>query len=138
MNYLVKLVVLLFSISAHSSEPAELSDLDTLQWKHRIILVNTPQHQQAVLALFAKNKNEIDERDMVWFVFTGDEARTNYQGVLSADFVTRTRDRYQLEPGKIMLIGKDGGVKFLLDRMDLEAIFSEIDAMPMRQNEMDH
>ncbi len=37
-----------------------------------------------------------------------------------------------------MLIGKDGGVKFLLDRMDLEAIFTEIDAMPMRQNEMVH
>ncbi len=37
-----------------------------------------------------------------------------------------------------MLIGKDGGVKFLLDRMDLEAIFKEIDAMPMRQNEMQH
>ena len=71
-------------------------------------------------------------------MFNADKAETNYQGALSEDFIAKTRDRYQIGPGKIMLIGKDGGVKFLLDRMDLEAIFTEIDAMPMRQNEMVH
>jgi hypothetical protein len=34
------------------------------------------------------------------------------------------------------LIGKDGGIKSQSDYLNLEAIFSEIDAMPMRQLEM--
>lgn len=138
MNYLSKILLLCFSFFACSSEPAKLSDLRLLQWKNRIILVNNLDNQQAVLALFDHNKSEIKERDIIWFVVAGDVAHTNYQGALSDDFIAKTRASYQLEPGKIMLIGKDGGVKFLLDRMDLEAIFTEIDAMPMRQNEMVH
>jgi hypothetical protein len=137
-NYLVKILLLCFSLSAHSTESVKLSELRLLQWKNRIILVNNLHNQQGVLALFEKNKSEIKERDIIWFVFNADKAETNYQGALSEDFIAKTRDRYQIGPGKIMLIGKDGGVKFLLDRMDLEAIFTEIDAMPMRQNEMVH
>lgn len=38
--------------------------------------------------------------------------------------------------GEVILIGKDGGIKSRFDRVDLKAIFSDIDAMPMRQNEM--
>jgi len=139
MNYFATIFLLCFSLSAHSTEPAALSDLRLLQWKNRIILVNNlHNHQNAVLALFEQNKSEMKERDIIWFVFSGDEAHTNYQGALSDDFIAKTRASYQLEARKIMLIGKDGGVKFLLDRMDLEAIFTEIDAMPMRQNEMVH
>lgn len=138
MNYFATILLLCFSFFAYSSEPAKLSDLSLLQWKNRIILVNNLHNQQAVLALFDNNKSEINERDIIWFVLAGDVAHTNYQGALSDDFITKTRASYQLKAGKIMLIGKDGGVKFLLDRMDLEAIFTEIDAMPMRQNEMVH
>ena len=138
MNYLSKILLLCFSLSVQSTEPATLSDLRLLRWKNRIILVNNLHDQQAVLALFDNNKREINERDIVWFVMDGDVAHTNYQGALSGDFIAKTRVSHQLESGKIMLIGKDGGVKFLLDRMDLEAIFKEIDAMPMRQNEMQH
>jgi hypothetical protein len=138
MIYPAKILLLCFSLSVHSAEPEKLFDLRLLQWKNRIILVNNLRNQQAVLALFDNNKTEINERDIIWFVLTGDEAHTNYQGTLSDDFITKTRMSYQLESGKIMLIGKDGCVKFLLDRMDLEAIFTEIDAMPMRHNEMQH
>ncbi len=137
-NYLANFLLLCFSLSAHSTESAELSELRLLQWKNRIILVNNLHNQQGVLALFEKNKSEIKERDIIWFVFKADKAETNYQGALSEDFIAKTRDRYQIGPGKIMLIGKDGGVKFLLDHMDLDVIFTEIDAMPMRQNEMVH
>jgi hypothetical protein len=138
MNNFTKLVLLLLSSSAFGHQPAVLSDLAALQWNYRIVVVNEVQSKQHILALFESNNSKIKERDMVWFVLTGSKAETNYQGSLSEDFIAKTRDRYQIKPGKIMLIGKDGGVKFLLDRMDLEAIFSEIDAMPMRQNEMLH
>jgi hypothetical protein len=138
MNNLAKMLLLIFSISAQSNEPAVLSDLGSLKWDKRIVVVNEVQNRETLLALFEKNNSKIKERDMVWFVLAGDQVQTNYQGTLSADFVAHIRDRYPIKPGKIMLIGKDGGVKFLLDPMDLEAIFSEIDAMPMRQNEMLH
>ncbi|RVT45052.1 DUF4174 domain-containing protein [Rheinheimera sediminis] len=136
MNNLIKLLLLIFSLSAYSKQQTVLSDLATLQWNNRILVINEVQSRDTVLVLLDTNKIEIKERDLLWFIFTADQAETNYQGELSADFVAKTRKRYQITPGKIMLIGKDGGVKFLLDRMDLEAIFSEIDAMPMRQNEM--
>jgi hypothetical protein len=138
MKYLVTILQLCFSLFAYSDQPTPLSGFEALQWQQRIILVNNLQDPQSVLTLFEQNKTEIKERDIIWFVFSGDEAHTNYQGALSGDFIAKTRASYQLESGKIMLIGKDGGVKFLLDRMDLEAIFKEIDAMPMRQNEMAH
>ncbi len=138
MKYLVTILQLCFSLFAYSDQPTPLSDFEALQWQQRIILVNNLQDPQSVLTLFEQNKTEIKERDIIWFVFSADEIQTNYQGVLSADFIANTRTQYRLKPGQIMLIGKDGGVKFLLDRMDLEAIFKEIDAMPMRQNEMAH
>lgn len=138
MNTLIKILFLVLSLSAHSAEPVVLSDLGSLQWDKRIVVVNEVQSRETVLALFEKNKSKIDDRDMVWFVFADNKVDTNYQGSLSEDFIAKTRERYQINLGKIMLIGKDGGVKFLLDRMDLEAIFLEIDAMPMRQNEMLH
>lgn len=138
MNDLAKLLLLCFSVSSYCAEPAALADLSLLQWRHRIILVNNPEQQQAVQLLFEQNNTKIKERDIVWFVFSKQQVLTNYSGTLSADFIAKTRAQFQLTPGKIMLIGKDGGVKFLLDRMDLEAIFSEIDAMPMRQQEMLH
>jgi len=132
------MLLLVFSLSAHSSEPAVMSDLTALQWHNRVLVVNEVQPQEAMLALLKSNNSKIKERDMVWFVFTDNKVYTNYQGIFSEDFVAKTRDRYQIKPGKIMLIGKDGGMKILLDRLDLEAIFSEIDAMPMRQNERLH
>lgn len=137
MNYLATIFLLCFSLSVHSTEPEKLSDLGLLQWKNRIILVNNLHNQDALLALFDNNKSEINERDIIWFVLEEDVAHTNYQGALSDAFIVNTRELYQLKPGKIMLIGKYGGVKFLLDRMDLQAIFTQIDAMPMRQNEME-
>lgn len=138
MRYFVLLLFLLFSLSSESNEPAVLSELSSLKWNNRIVVVNEVQGEQSILALFEKNISKINERDLIWFVLKGNHTFTNYEGTLSEDFVATIRVRYPLEPEKIMLIGKDGGVKFLLDRMDLEAIFSEIDAMPMRQNEMLH
>ena len=40
------------------------------------------------------------------------------------------------EEYKILLIGKDGGVKFEGENRTLQQIFNQIDTMPMRRNEM--
>lgn len=134
MKY-IAVVFLLLSISAQGDDPVMLSDLGSLQWDKRVVVVNNVQGDESVLILFGKNKTEINDRDIVWFVIKGERLSTNYAGKVSKDLLNTIREKYKLEQGKVILIGKDGGVKSLSDDVDLEAIFSKIDAMPMRQSE---
>ena len=136
MKYFSQIIFLLFSIHVQSNELAMLSELTSLRWEKRIILVNEVESKQNISVLFEKSKTEINDRDIVWFIIKENYLSTNYSGKLSEDFVSNTLNHYKLGQGKVILIGKDGGIKSSLDFMDLEAIFLEIDAMPMRQIEM--
>ncbi|MFT5502574.1 MAG: hypothetical protein ACI845_003790 [Gammaproteobacteria bacterium] len=136
MKYMAQIFFLLFSTTAQSNELTMLSDLTHLKWEKRIIVVNNNQNEESALALFGKNISEINGRDIVWLIIKGDLAFTNYPGKLSEGLLNNTLNRYKIEQGKVILIGKDGRVKSQLDRIDLEAIFLDIDAMPMRQFEM--
>jgi hypothetical protein len=113
-----------------------LSDLDSLEWKNRVIIVNQLNNQDECLQLLKARVVEIDNRDIIWFIIKDDITLSNYSGQLSREFVDNMRERYGSGNGKVILIGKDGGIKFQSDYLNLEAIFSEIDAMPMRQFEM--
>ena len=113
-----------------------LSDLDSLEWKNRVVVVNEPKNQDESLQLLKAQVAEIDDRDIIWFVINDDLAISNYSGQLSREFVNNMRERLGPMQGKVILIGKDGGIKSQSDYLNLEAIFSEIDAMPMRQLEM--
>lgn len=136
MNYMATIFVLLFSAFTQSNELTELADLRSLLWSKRIILLHGIQNEEPVLTLFEKNKININERDIVWFVIKGDAVFTNYPGALSKQWLQNTQKEYKLGVAKVTLIGKDGEVKLLLDELDLEALFSEIDAMPMRKREV--
>jgi hypothetical protein len=113
-----------------------VTDLTELRWKNRVILVDNVQNDGTVLALFETNALKIIDRDIVWFMFKGERTFTNYPGELSKDLLSNLREQYGLGYGQVILIGKDGGVKSRLDRVDLQGIFLQVDAMPMRQNEM--
>ena len=113
-----------------------LSDLDSLEWKNRVVVIKETKNQDESLQLLKEQVAEIDDRDIIWFIIKDDLALTNYLGRLSREFVSNMRERIGLVQGKVILIGKDGGIKSQSDYLNLEAIFSEIDAMPMRQLEM--
>jgi hypothetical protein len=142
------LVFLFFNMSAQSNpqdsargnaqvkELSMVTEFTGLQGKNRVIVVDNVQNDGSVLALFEKNASEINDRDIVWFIFKGDSTFTNYPGELSEGFLVYARERYGFGQGKVVLIGKDGGIKSRLDRVDLKALFLKIDAMPMRQSEM--
>ena len=136
MKYIAQIPFLVFSMFAHADELTMLTDIASLQWKYRVIVVNETQNEEKALALLQEHTAEINDRDIVWFITKEDLALTNYSGDLSEDLLSSTRERYGIGQGKVILIGKDGGIKSRLDRPDLQAIFSEIDAMPMRQHEM--
>jgi hypothetical protein len=136
MKYIALVLTLFFTTSAHADQLPMLVDLSSLQWKNRIIVVNETQNEAKVMALFEKHTAEINDRDIIWFILREDRTLTNYPGELPKDYSSSIRESYGVGQGKVILIGKDGGIKSRSDRVDLKTIFSDIDAMPMRQYEM--
>lgn len=136
MKHLAPILFLAFSTLAHGNDIAILSDLASLQWKNRIVIINEPEDEKDILAVLDNHTAEIDDRDIIWFIFKQDRLLTSYPGKITEDFSGRTRERYDTRRSKVTLVGKDGDIKSRYDRVDMEAIFSDIDAMPMRQYEM--
>ncbi|MDX1314548.1 MAG: DUF4174 domain-containing protein, partial [Eudoraea sp.] len=131
MKRIVLIPILFFIVFAQAQSAPMLSDLESLVWKNRIIVVNEPKNQDESLQLLKVQVAEIDDRDIIWFIIKDDLAHTNYSGQLAREFVNNMREGLGLVQGKVILIGKDGGIKSQSDYLNLEAIFSEIDAMPM-------
>ena len=112
--------------------PKELQGIELNQylWKNRIILTfaDEEDHPDSIKLKAEINENvcEILNRDMLHFHFSND----HYFGKL-----TTTNDQFL----RILLIGKDGGIKFESSRtISILRLFELIDSMPMRQDEMQH
>ena len=112
--------------------PKELQGIELNQylWKNRIILTFADDEDHPDLiklkAEMKENECEILNRDLLHFHFSND----HYFGKL-----TTTND----QSFRILLIGKDGGIKFESNRsVSLIQLFELIDSMPMRQDEMQH
>ena len=136
MKHIVLIPLLFFSMHAQAEDAPMLSDLDSLEWRNRVIVVNETKNEGDSLQLLKERVAEIDDRDIIWFIIKDDLAYTNYTGQLSREFVSNMRERFGAVQDKVILIGKDGGIKSQSDYLNLESIFSEIDAMPMRRLEM--
>ena len=78
----------------------------------------------------------IVDRDILWFILDDNGIATNYTGMVSPEFSSRIREDYFADGSKVVLVGKDGGVKYRHKALELPDIFVRIDAMPMRQQEM--
>ncbi len=119
---------------ASASENAPLTELASLRWQHRIVLVHT-EIPDAVERLRAA-RPAIDERDIVWFIASPDGLLSNYAGDIDDALAQHLDDRYfDRSDARVFLIGKDGGLKSSEANLDLQRIFARIDAMPMRRRE---
>lgn len=130
------ILVSCFMTNQNYGAPSSLGDF---RWKHRIILLQAVQESEGKwVAMLRANAAAIEERDILWFVFGDESLETNFPGQLASDFNNGGLEaRYfgkGLEP--IVLIGKDGDAKVWQSSLKLEALFSRIDAMPMRRAEM--
>ena len=112
--------------------PKELQgfELSRYLWKNRIILTfaEDEDHPDLIKLKVEMNENdcEILNRDLLHFHFSNDHKIGN---------LTTTND----QSFRILLIGKDGGIKYESNRsVSLIQLFELIDSMPMRQNEMQH
>ena len=103
--------------TSKSTAGLALPDLAAHQWKHRVLIVDTPSVQAAPylqqISAFDAAAAGLKERDL--------------------EVITQTA----APAFRVRLVGKDGGVK--LDRstpMTTGELFTIIDAMPMRQDEV--
>lgn len=122
---------------ALEAPPAAMKDFT---WKHRLLLVLTDGKDSAALAqVLEKARIDIDDRDLLWFFANGVSVTTNYRGPLPPELQSPAIQAFGKgsETGtEVILIGKDGGVKYRSPKLDLAEIFARIDSMPMRRTEM--
>lgn len=93
-----------------------LPDLAAHQWRHRVLVIDTPSPEDAAY-----------QQQVTWL----DAAKP---GLQERDLLIVTQPSASF---RIRLVGKDGGVK--LDQptpVEVPALFGLIDAMPMRRAEM--
>ena len=126
--------------SEMASEPAFA--LDLYKWKKRPLVVFAPGETTpdyvAQRAIVSNSRAGFAERDVVIVFVVGDRVRTELGDGRGLGAET-LRKRFGVAPGafRALLVGKDGGVK-LSSGSPLAAatLFKEIDAMPMRRDEI--
>ena len=128
------MLLVLVSLTAYGAEMNNLSDY---QWKNRLILVQAASDTEGAVETLRSARAEIDDRDIVWFVNTGSDVVSN-QEVLSSSLQSDVKALLEKSRSdeRVLLIGKDGGIKSRESSLDLDAIFGRIDGMPMRIREM--
>ena len=129
----------LYALNASASS----SLLTEYRWEKRPLLIFSPHHMDAKLqdmtSRIELSKCQLDDRDMVIGIFpaTGN-SRLNKRPVPPGQAAAIRHDyNIQSDTFSILLIGKDGYEKYRSEQVsDLNDIFSLIDGMPMRRQEM--
>lgn len=143
---IVQLFLWLLVVAVIGIPPAAATseiDLSDYRWKHRPLFIFAPSATDATfLALdkqLVQSIPEIEDRDMILFrIFEDSPSRVSDTPIPPGD-AEALRRRFRIETGRftVVLLGKDGGVKWVAHRdTDLQSIFNRIDSMPMRQQEM--
>ncbi|MBX2850075.1 MAG: DUF4174 domain-containing protein [Acidiferrobacterales bacterium] len=141
MRKVNQFIIVLFVLMLSNFMPVALADslesLKQLTWKNRILLIKPKLQCEQEKAILLADRADIDDRDIVWFIFCGEEIETNYGAEISPSFAQETiEELFVRDDVTIILIGKDGGVKRRTDELDLVRLYELIDSMPMRQLEM--
>ena len=126
--------MMIFATQIKASE--KLNDLNELRWKNRIILVSSVKDADKIISELKQKDGDVTERHILWFVFIGENVRTNYRGRIDSQFISKTLSNYLKKSPRSVLIGKDGGVKSSTKFFDLQSMLRLIDTMPMRQSEV--
>ena len=117
-------------------------NLDDYQWKNRIVVVSTPTKTNPIYQTFMKDWADhldgVRDRDLLLVHIGPDRSGTIEDRNLTPQSVTVLMDRLDIPADTlcIILVGKDGTVKSKTADTTLKTIFTQIDAMPMRQAEM--
>ena len=122
-------------------------NLEKHTWKNRILVVKTSDSSSEIyqqqINEFENAADELNIRKFVLYKITGDayelidftNRELNTSGKINGNSIGETlNDKENFE---VILIGLDGGIKLRqTDVLTKEALFSIVDAMPMRRNEL--
>ena len=143
IKYFLIIASLSFIIFINCSGNNVKLDLKSFEWENRVLVVggNGSKYQNQFDNLEG-NKNEYTERDMVVILINKDESKISYDGLnvlnkLDYESTLSIRKRFNLDNFNLILIGKDGGVKYNNNEpVKINKIFEIIDKMPMRMQEI--
>ena len=143
IKYFLIIISLSFIIFINCSEDDVILDLKSFEWKNRILVIggNDSKYQNQ-FEILEVNKNEYIDRDMVVILINTDESKISYDGLedfinLDYDSTLSIRKRFNFNDFNLVLIGKDGGVKYNTNEVvKINKIFEIIDKMPMRMKEI--
>ena len=131
------LFLLLVFTSLAWPEEVTIESIKDLQWKNRIILISAGEASEEWIYRLGESEAEIFERDIVWIALWGSSYRSNLAASISEKLVDEIQSRYfENETTRMVLIGKDGGVKDASNRLNLSELFALIAGMPMRRAEI--
>lgn len=137
MKYIAT-ILFLFQICSTSAQ-----SLDEYQWRNRliIILANSEKDKRCQLQLkdLKTDLKGMEERKFVVIILTpnyqitGINSKIKHQSGISYKDLATKREDFEL-----LLIGLDGGVKFRQNEpVSHRELFSQVDQMPMRRQEME-
>lgn len=115
-------------------------DLDSYQWKNRIILLKESDMKSdwlnAQVKRLQSDMGELNERQLLVFIICNELVYDIERNMVDLDAQTIVQ-QFDLDPfNGLVLIGKDGGIKMKEDFIvNPKTIFELIDRMPMRQAE---
>ena len=138
---------IIFVITSFSCLKTYGQNLDDHKWKNRILILKTlstnSKRYNNQLNEFKNSDKEFKERKLVFYIINQDkfsltnykDSALNYSGKvtnsLAENILTDSEDF------EIILIGLDGRIKLQQNEILLkEDLFSFIDSMPMRKNEL--
>lgn len=139
----VLLLVLVVASAALGSGTAAAAGLDDYRWERRPLLVFAPTDADPrlteTLNRIEATRCAFEGRDMVLGRILTTGTSTLDGQAIDAGEQQRLVTRFGVgaDDFAVLLIGKDGGEKLrFTDLPDLQAIYTVIDGMPMRQGEM--
>ena len=135
MKVLLLLSLLAAATVAAAGPPSLAETIRAAKWKKRLLLVAAPTAAQADFQrqkqLLAADPASLQERDLLVLDVPYDQLAPADQQYL------RQQLKLKLSGFEVVLIGKDGGVKERSTHpLAPAALFSTIDQMPMRRQEM--
>jgi len=139
---MMRQLILGIALFCSAAGQASAYDLSQHEWRHRLLFLSAPNLEDQELAAqqhyLDRRRDAVLDRDILVFQLFRDQGFLG-ETVLSAEDVKTLRQQLDVaaEDRLVMLVGKDGGIKTRtgLDT-DLREIFLQIDAMPMRREEM--
>jgi hypothetical protein len=120
------------------NETEKVDEISDLRWEYRIVL-GVVENQDILtnsIEAWEDNKVEVKDRKIVCFITDGQHHYTSYQHPLDENIWKEVARMMDESNESFALIGLDGGVKARYEKLDVSEIFSLIDTMPMRQQEI--